>query len=113
MMTRMGVVLAFVIAVSAVAAAEDTWKNVPVVDANCASKVKADPDKHDKACTLQCARSGFGILSADGRFLKFDAAGNEKWLAALKKSDKTDHLRATVTGTLEGETIKVTTLTMQ
>lgn len=101
------------VAVASVGAAEETWKNVPVVDLNCAPKVKDNPDQHDKKCTLQCAKSGFGILTVDGKFLKFDAAGNEKWLEALKKTTKTDHLRATVTGTLEGETVKVSALTMQ
>lgn len=98
---------------AAPAAAEQTWKNVPVIDANCATKMKDNPDRHDRACTLQCARSGYGILVEEGKFLKFDRTGNEKWRAALEKTDRNDHLRATVTGTLEGDTIKVTALSLQ
>ena len=107
------VALSLALAAPLAAMDERTWTNVPVVDANCAGKVKDDPDKHDRACTLMCARSGFGIMAEDGKFLKFDAAGNEKWLAAVKKSDRKDHLRATVIGTLEGETVKVRSVTLQ
>jgi hypothetical protein len=91
-------------------AAEMTWTNVPVVDTMCIDKVKADPDKHTRSCALQCAKSGYGLITADGAFLKFDAAGNEKTVAALKATKKNDHLRATVKGTREGETIKVTSV---
>jgi hypothetical protein len=97
------------IALSSIAAAE-TWTNVSLVDANCAAKVKADPDKHTTQCALHCADSGMGILTSDGSFLKFDAAGNQKAIAALKATKKTDHLRATVTGDRNGDNIKVQSL---
>ncbi len=84
----------------------ETWKNVPVVDNNCAAKVKADPDSHTRTCALQCAKSGFGIVTSDGNFLKLDDAGNQKVASALQKSDKKDHLRVTVTGEKQGDTIK-------
>lgn len=93
-------------------AAEQTWKDVPMVDVMCAAKVKADPDVHARACALQCQKSGFGILTADGTFLKFDAAGNARAIEALKASRKTDHLRVTVTGEREGDTLKVRSLTL-
>src|SRR5262245_19270307 len=89
--------VAFALVLPLTAAAE-TWKNVVVVDANCSVKVKSDPDAHTTKCALACAKSGFGILAADGTYLKFDAAGNEKIIAALKETKKADHLRATVTG---------------
>jgi len=90
----------------------ETWKNVPLIDTKCEPKVKADPDKHPRSCALMCAVSGYGILAADGTYLKFDDAGNQKALAALKASKKTDHLRATVTGERDGDTIKVQTLSL-
>ena len=94
----------------ALAAEETTWTNVPVVDTMCIDKVKADPDKHTKKCALQCSKSGYGLITADGAFLKFDTAGNEKTIAALKATKKDDHLSATVKGIRDGETIKVTSL---
>ncbi len=94
-------------------ASAETWKGVSVIDTMCVSKVKADPDAHPKSCALQCQKGGYGLLTTDGAYLKFDAAGNEKALAALKASKKDDHLRATVVGERDGETIKVTSIQME
>jgi hypothetical protein len=87
--------------------AAETWSNVPLIDTRCATKAKDSPDDHTKACALQCSKNGFGILAADGTFLKLDDAGNTKVVEALKASSNTDHLRVTVAGEREGETIKV------
>lgn len=111
MKARSLIVLAGLLALPLAATAE-TWKNVPVIDTSCLAKVKADPDKHTTACALQCAKGGYGLLAADGAYLKFDAAGNEKTVAALKATKKTDHLRATVEGAREGDTVKVTSVTL-
>jgi hypothetical protein len=46
------------------------------------------------------------------RFLKFDSQGNEQALAALKNSQANDHLRASVTGERDGDTIKVKSIKM-
>ena len=94
------------------AAAAETWKNVPVIDTLCLTKVKANPDSHTTACALQCAKGGYGLLAADGAYLKFDQAGNDKTVAALKATKKTDHLRATVEGDREGDTVKVKSVTL-
>jgi len=93
-------------------AGPETWKNVPLVDTKCEPKVKADPDKHPTSCALMCAASGYGILTADGTYLKLDSAGNQKAVAALKNTKKTDHLRVTVTGERDGDRIKVQSLTL-
>lgn len=93
-----------------VSALAETWTNVPVIDTLCLSKVKADPDKHPTRCALQCSKGGYGLLGADGNYLKFDTAGNEQALAALKATKKTDHLRATVEGERDGEIVKVTSI---
>lgn len=101
--------LLLLLALTVLSAAE-TWSKVTLIDANCAGKMKADPDKHTVQCALHCADSGLGILTADGSFLKFDKAGHQKALAALKSTKKVDHLRATVTGEREGDVIKVQSL---
>lgn len=98
--------LAFSLNVSAA----ETWTKVSLVDSMCALKVKADPDKHTRACALQCAKGGFGVIAADGTYLKFDAKGNEQAAALLKGSTAADHLRVTVTGTKKGDTITVSSL---
>jgi len=91
-------------------AAVETYKDVPVVDVNCSKKVAADPDSHTRACALKCAASGFGIVTKDKQFLKLDAEGNAKIADALKASDKKDHLRVDVSGDVQGDTLKVTSI---
>jgi hypothetical protein len=91
-------------------AAVETYKDVAVVDVNCSKKVAADPDSHTRACALKCAASGFGIVTKDRQFLKFDAEGNAKIADALKASDKKDHLRVDVSGDVQGDTLKVTSI---
>lgn len=90
----------------------ETWNDASIVDANCSAKVKDNPDAHTRDCAMQCAKSGFGILTTDGTFLKFDSYGNDQTVAALKASQAKDHLRATVTGERDGNTIKVKSLKM-
>ena len=109
-------VFAFILAVATLAfplqAATETWKNVPLMDGHCSGKMADKADEHPRSCALQCAKGGYGLITADGKFLRFDEAGNEKALAALKASEKTDHLRATVTGTLNGDVITVSSLSI-
>ena len=53
------------------------WQNASLVDQMCREKaaVKADPDKHPTSCLLKCASSGYGIITADGGWLKLDDQG--------------------------------------
>ena len=88
-------------------AGAQTFTNVPVVDTNCSTKVASAPDSHTRDCALKCARSGFGIITRDQGYLRFDQAGNKQILDELKASDKTDHLRVDVTGDVQGNTLKV------
>jgi hypothetical protein len=96
-------------AMPAMAAAE-TYDNVPVVDVNCSKKVAADPDAHTRACAMKCEGSGFGIVTKYKQFLKFDAQGNSSIAQQLKASDKKDHLRVDVSGDVQGDTLKVTSV---
>ena len=106
MRTLLFVLLIAVVALPVFAAVE-TWKNVTLVDAMCADKIKADPDSHTTQCALHCASSGMGILTAKGEFLKFDKAGSDQAISELKTTKKKDHLRATVVGERTGDSIKV------
>ena len=91
-------------------AATKTFTDVSVIDVSCSKKVAADPDSHTRDCALMCEKSGFGILTADKKFLKFDAQGNAKITEELKASDKKDHLRVDVSGDVDGDTLKVTSV---
>jgi hypothetical protein len=69
-------------------------------------------EAHTRECALMpaCQKSGYGVFTNDNKFLKFDEAGNRKALGALKVSQKVDDLKVEVTGEIQGDTIKVTSL---
>ena len=94
-------------------AAVETYNNVPVVDVTCSKKAAADPGAHSRDCALKCQASGFGIVTKDNRFLKFDTQGNSSITDQLKASDKKDQLRVDVTGDVQGDTLKVTSVKLQ
>jgi hypothetical protein len=75
-----------------------------VVDVMCKGK---DLAGHTRSCAVDCAKSGFGLVQADGKFLKFDESGNARTLSMLKKSSKEKDLKVKVNGTVDGEVIKV------
>ena len=75
-----------------------------VVDVMCRNK---DLASHTRECAISCAKSGYGLVTADGKFLKFNEAGNARTLAALKKLDKDKDLKAKVTGTVNGDVLNV------
>jgi hypothetical protein len=91
-------------------AASETFTDVSVIDSNCSTKAAANPDSHTRECALKCQASGYGIITKDHKFLKFDAAGNTKITEALKASDKKDHLRVDVAGDVKGDTLQVSSI---
>jgi len=86
------------------------WKNVAVVDTNCIAKVKSTPTPTPPSARSS-ARRGIRLVTADGTYLKFDAAGNEKACHAQGHpedgSPAGDGHRER-----DGETIKVTALSI-
>lgn len=78
-----------------------------VVDVMCRGK---DVASHTRDCAISCAKSGYGLATTDGKFLKFDEAGNARTLAALKKSTKEKDLKVKVTGKLDKDILKVETI---
>ena len=94
-------------------ASAETW-NGTVVDVMCKGR---DLAGHTLDCALTCAKSGFGIVLADGKFVKFDEGGNARTLRLLNKlkADKTKEkdLKAKVTGSLNGDVIKVESVEIQ
>ena len=96
----------------AMAAFADTW-NGTIVDVMCRGK---DLASHTSKCATMpnCAKSGFGVVLADGKFLKFDEIGNAMALKRLKApSAKEKDLKAKVTGSLDGDVIKVESFEIQ
>lgn len=100
-----------------------------LLDKNCSSKAEesissGDPsgpaieggmlaaEAHTRECLRApaCEKSGYGVYTSDRKFLLFDAAGNRKAVEALKLSKRETDIRVTVTGEIQGDTIKVVTL---
>src|SRR5689334_18421200 len=107
-MKRAFSVLGAVLAMSAVAAAE-TWTGT-VVDVMCKN---SDLASHTAKCAVECSKGGYGLVLGDGKFVKFNETGNAKALAALKATAKEKDLKAKVTGTLQGDVIKVQEIEIQ
>ena len=87
----------------------ETW-NGTLVDVMCKDQ---DLASHTTKCAVRCSKSGYGLVLADGKFVKFDEAGNAKALAALKATSKEKDLKAKVTGALDGETVQVESVELQ
>ena len=102
-------VFAAAVSLLSVAAFAETW-NGTLVDVMCKDK---DIAGHTRKCALGCAKSGFGLVTSDGKFVKFDETGNAKALAALKASEKEKDLKAKVEGTLDGDTVQVSSISIE
>ncbi|HXH39356.1 MAG TPA: hypothetical protein VNN08_12070 [Thermoanaerobaculia bacterium] len=91
----------------------ETWKNVSLMDSSCAAKKDAmtNPDAHTRSCALKCVKSGYGAV-VDGKFIKFDEKGSDLAKAAMTKSEKKDHIRATVSGEMKDGVIHVSSLAL-
>src|SRR4051812_23091678 len=81
-----------------------------VVDIMCRGK---DLSSHTRECAITCAKSGYALVTADGKFLKFDESGNARTLAVLKKAAREKDLKAKVTGSLDGDLLKVQSIELQ
>ena len=88
-----------------------------LVDAVCAGNHATEPgyaENHDKNCNLMegCIKSGYSLIMADHKVLKFDSKGNEQALAFIKATDKDKSWKVAVTGTVEGQTLTVKSIAL-
>ena len=86
-----------------------SW-NGTLVDVMCKGK---DLASHSTKCAVSCAKGGYGLVLSDGKFVKFDETGNAKALMTLKSTSKEKDLKAKVSGTLDGDTVKVESIELQ
>lgn len=100
-------VLAF--SVCAVTASAAEWSGT-LVDVMCKGQ---DLASHTRKCALDCAKSGFAIVTSGGDFYKLDETGNAKALETLNASKKDKDLKAKVTGSLNAGVIQVDTLELE
>ena len=89
-----------------------------LVDKMCSAKLVEKGGEaakmHTKACALMpdCKASGYGLVTADGKYLKFDEAGDEKAVTLLEGTDKKDNIKVSVDGKVDGDNIVVSSLNL-
>jgi hypothetical protein len=86
-----------------------------LVDVMCTTKHATEGDfiaKHDKTCLLMegCVKSGYSLVTADGKMLKLDAKGSQQALALIKKTERSSNWTVAVNGTVSGDTITVASI---
>ena len=115
-MKKLTLVLLTAVALSAFAA--DTKVQGYLVDIACASEEGQRANfgvKHSKDCLqmLDCAKSGYGLLTDDKKVIKFDAASNEKAKQFIADLKKAKDIKVNVTGTVNGEHMTVSKIELQ
>lgn len=89
-----------------------------VVDRNCGDDILKHGRqiilKQRRECSLMkhYVRDGYGIVTDDKHFLRFDDLGNKKAIQLLKNINHKDDLKVIVTGDVDGDTIKVTDMSL-
>ena len=84
-----------------------------LIDKACSDKVAKEgvdaAKTHTKDCALMpnCKDSGYGVVAADGKFLKFDKDGDRMAARMLGFTSKKDNMKATINGEVKGDSIAV------
>lgn len=71
--------------------------------------------RHNRSCSLMknYTRNSYGLVTDDKKFFRLeDDPGNQRILQLLKNTPDKDNLKVVVTGDVQGDTIKVTGITM-
>lgn len=114
------VIFVFLMMFSAIIAGNKPSYKGYLVDNQCAPTMVKHPEKaymlakkHSRSCALEetCASAGYGIMTANGKFLKFDAAGDKKAHTFLEKSKKKNEILVQVSGKFEGDVLLVNEIT--
>jgi hypothetical protein len=105
-------------AMSLSAFAADTAVKGYLVDLACGTANASKPGfgaKHTKSCLQMpdCAKSGYGVLTADQKVIKFDPAGNKKATDFIAASNKDNDFKVAVTGAVTGDKMSVNNIEAQ
>jgi hypothetical protein len=89
---------------SSPSAASQSWTGT-LYDATCRASTPT------AACEVSPTTKSFGLKTSDGKYYRFDATGNSQVEQSMKQSKtSTGAVNATVTGSLSGDEIKVTSV---
>lgn len=86
-----------------------------LIDSTCAARAATRPGfaaGHSKTCLRMpsCADSGYGVLTQDRRFIKFDSNGNEQVKKLLADLAQETGIKVEVSGTMDGDRMTVKNL---
>ncbi len=97
----------------------ETWTG-KLIDYSCQERSQQNPAEKQQpqtsgvqACEPTASTTSFGIQTSDGKVYKLDSAGDAKASTALKGRSDTKGMTATVSGTMEGQTVKVDTISVR
>jgi len=118
-MTRKTLLLGMILLLAGIALARE-GKSVKltgyIIDNACSARASSENGaekvkNHTVKCAMMpnCAKSGYAVF-ADNKLYKLDEAGNNKAAEILKNTKAEKGVRVSVEGTLDGDTLKVTSL---
>jgi hypothetical protein len=89
-----------------------------LIDASChdqSQKNPADAKQNSElaSCAATASTTSFAIQTSDGKVYKLDASGNAKAATAMKGNPDNKNATATVSGTMEGQTVKVDSISVR
>lgn len=88
-----------------------------IIDIKCAQDILKHGRqivKKRRECSLSkhYSRTGYGIITDDQKFFRFDDAGNKRALELLKNSSDRDNVKVVIAGDIDGRTIKVANMSL-
>jgi hypothetical protein len=78
-----------------------------LMDTMCAASRLDKAASHTTECMKSCKQSGFGLVTKEGKYIKFNEAGNIKALNELERTGKQAELLVKVSGDMKGNVILV------
>ena len=116
MLTKSIVKLTLAVGVFAAFSYAENWTG-KLIDAACHDQQKPAADSKEKSnlasCEASASTTSFAIQTADGKVYKLDAAGNAKASTALKGNPANKAPSAEVSGSMEGQTVKVDSISVR
>jgi len=110
--------LGLILGVFAVLSYGDTWSG-KLLDASCFESSQQNPDRNSTktgnppTCVASTSTGAFALQTSDGKVYKLDAAGNSKAATAIRGNPDNKSPQADISGTLEGQILKVDSISVR
>ncbi|MBW7887643.1 MAG: hypothetical protein H3C35_04665 [Bacteroidetes bacterium] len=110
------IIFAISMFVSAIIAGDKSSYKGYLVDHQCGVTMSKHPEKaykmgkkHTRACGLDetCSLHGYGIITGEGKYIKFDDKGDKKAHAFLEKTKKKNNILVEIRGELNDNILTV------